>query len=320
MATRSGAAALSALVLLLLVLAGCGGAAEDTDPSPEANADAPREPRAAAPSKAESTGPRTVIIVLENHEFDEVIGSSEAPFLNRLAGRGALATRYYAISHPSLPNYLAIVGGSTFGITGDCTDCSVSGPSLAGQLSGAGISWRAYMEGMPEPCFAGAQHGQYAKRHNSFMYFPEISSNPGRCRNVVPGRWLEEDLAHHDLPTFAWFTPNLCDDGHSCDFEDADNAMAKLVPRIRGQLGQDGLLVVTFDEGESDLGCCGNAAGGRVMTIVLGPGVPPGVRIASPYTHYSLLAAIEDRYHLPRLREARSARPLPLAFGAAAVE
>jgi hypothetical protein len=315
MATRSGAAALSALVLLLPLVAGCGGAAEDSDPPPEAQAAAPREPRAAAPGKAESTGPRTVVIVLENHGFDEVFGNPEAPFLNRLTRRGALATQYYAIAHPSLPNYLALLGGSTFGIGDDCTDCAVSGPSLAEQLSGAGISWRGYMGGMPGPCFAGAQHGLYVKRHNPFMYFPAISSNPGRCRNVVPGSWLEEDLAHHTLPSFAWFTPNLCDDGHSCDFEDADNAMAKLIPRIRRQLGQDGLLFVTFDEGTGELGCCEAAAGGRVMTIVLGMRVPPGVRITSPRSHYSLLAAIEDRYGLPRLRNARGARPLPLAFG-----
>lgn len=320
MAIRSGAAALSVLGLLLPVLAGCGGTAEDRDPPPEARAAAPREPRAAAPDEAESTGPHTVVVVLENHEFDEVIGNPEAPFLNRLARRGALATRYYAIAHPSLPNYLAMLAGSTFGITNDCTNCAVSGPDLAGQLSDAGISWRAYMAGMPRPCFTGAQHDLYVKRHNPFMYFPEISSNAGRCRNVVPGRWLEEDLARQTLPSFAWFTPNLCDDGHSCDFEDVDQAMARLIPRIGRQLGQDGLLVVTFDEGESDLGCCGIAAGGRVMTIVLGPGVPPGVRITSPYSQYSLLAAIEDRYGLPRLRKARGARPLPLAFGAAAVK
>jgi phosphatidylinositol-3-phosphatase len=313
MAIRSGAAALSALVLLLTLVAGCGGTAEDNDPTPDAAA-APREPGTAAPSEAESAAPHTVVIVLENHEFDEVIGNPEAPFLNRLARRGALATRYYAIAHPSLSNYLAILAGATFGLPEDCTDCSASGPSLAEQLSGAGISWRAYMEGMPEPCFAGAQDGEYVKRHNPFMYFPAISGNPGRCRNVVPGTWLEEDLAHHTLPSFAWFTPNLCGDGHSCDFEDADTAMANLIPRIRSQLGQDGVLVVTFDEGTSDLGCCAVAAGGRVMTIVVGPGVPPGTRITSPYTHYSLLAAIEDRYDLPRLRNARSARPLPLAF------
>src|SRR5438309_12132960 len=103
---------------------------------------------------------------METREYGDVIGSSSAPYINRLARTYALATRSYAITHPSLPNYLALAGGSTFGISSDCTDCSVPGAGLAGQLRASHLSWRAYMEDLPGPCFTGAGAGGYAKKHD----------------------------------------------------------------------------------------------------------------------------------------------------------
>jgi len=287
-----------ALALALIAVRSFGGSSEADDP-PAANA----------------SGSRTALVVLENHEFGEVIGSSELPYLNRLAKRGALAVRYYAVAHPSLPNYLAMAGGSTFGITDDCTDCHASGPNLATQLSAARVSWRAYMEGMPGACSSAAESGVYAKRHNPFLYFPSVTSSPRVCRNDVPGDELDEDLGEHDLPTFAWITPDLCADAHNCALSETDDYLRKLVPRLMRQLGPHGLLVITFDEGASNAGCCGNASGGRVATILLGPDVARGVRLRTRYSHYSLLAALEDRFGVKRLRKARKATPLPFGEG-----
>src|SRR3954462_4674897 len=90
-----------------------------------------------------------VMIVMENKEYDDVIGSPDAPYINRLARRYGLATASYAIRHPSLPNYLALTGGSTFGIDSDCTDCHVSGRNIADQLEDAHRSWGGFMEGLP---------------------------------------------------------------------------------------------------------------------------------------------------------------------------
>ena len=270
---------------------------------------------AAAPSPAAPS--HTVLIVLENHEFDEVIGNPEMPYLNRLARGGALATDYFGVTHPSLPNYLALFAGSTFGIAENCTDCVVRGPNLATQLSRGGISWRAYMGDLPHPCFAGASHGNYAKRHNPFAYFPSVAAVPSRCRQVVPETRLLADLRHHRLPEFGWLTPDLCDDAHDCNLAAADEHLRTLVPPTLHQLGPHGLLILTFDEGTSDGGCCGLPGGGRVATVLAGPDVPPGIEIRRPADHYSLLAAIEDRFGLPRLRLARSAKPLAPALFAA---
>jgi len=267
---------------------------------------------AAAKSHPTATRSPVVVIVLENHGYDEVVDNPEAPYLNGLARRGALATDYYAVAHPSLPNYLALLGGSTFGIGSDCTKCVARGSSLAGQLSGSGIDWRAYMEGMPHACFRGERAGGYVKKHDPFMYFPSIAANSRRCANVVPTRRLRADLRRHSLPAFAWIGPDLCYSAHDCNLATADLRLSNLVPRIARQLGPRGLLVVTFDEGKGEAGCCGEPGGGHVFTVAIGPGVPHGVRLKQTYDHYSLLAGLEDRFGLPRLRQARQAKALPL--------
>src|SRR5205807_9453451 len=98
---------------------------------------------AAAKPKAPPRFTRVVVLVMENKDYGQVIGSAEAPYIGSLARRYALATGYYGVRHPSLPNYLALVGGSTFGITSDCTDCAVHGTSLVDELERRRISWRA---------------------------------------------------------------------------------------------------------------------------------------------------------------------------------
>lgn len=255
------------------------------------------------------------VIVLENREYEEVFESPEAPFLNALARRETQAAYYYAVTHPSLPNYLAILGGSTFGISSNCTDCTARGDNLALQLSRARISWRAYMGSMPRPCFRGEEAGRYVKRHDPFMYFPSIAENPVRCRQVVPAARLDADLRRQSLPAFGWLSPDLCDDGHDCDLATADRYLSRLVPRIMRQLGPAGTLVVTFDEGTSEAACCRpfeRGGGGHVLTILARPGQPLGHRTVRTYDHYSLLAGIERHFNLPRLRGARQAKALPI--------
>ena len=252
--------------------------------------------------------------MLENREYEEVLGNPAAPYFNHLVERGAVATNFYGVTHPSLPNYLALLAGDTFGIAENCSDCVVYGPNLATQLSRAGISWRAYMESMPSPCFTGSSSGRYAKRHNPFAYFPSVMALPRRCHRIVPETRLVADLDRHRLPRFVWFTPDLCHDGHDCEFDAVDWHLWLLLPRVIHQLGPRGLLVVTFDEGISDSGCCGARGGGRIPTVLVGPGVPHGRQIRRPANHYSLLASIEDYFGLPRLRNAATAAPLAPAL------
>jgi hypothetical protein len=266
------------------------------------------------PSSGTSSGSHVFVVVLENREFGQVIGDPSAPFLNRLARRGSLARRYFAITHPSLPNYLALLGGATFQIHSDCTSCSARGPNLAQQLERAGISWRAYMEGMPKPCYRGGYAGSYAKKHNPFMYFPSIRNDPASCSNVVPGSQLDADLAAGRLAAFSWITPDLCHDGHDCATAAMDRYLAGLVPRLKSSLGPHGFLVVTFDEGVSERGCCGGAHGGRVATVFTGPDVRKHAPLTREYDHYSLLRTLQNAFSLPPLRRSARATGIPAAF------
>ncbi len=263
----------------------------------------------ASPTARLHGGPPThvAVIVMENEEYGEVIGSSSAPYVNGLARRYALARSMYAIGHPSLPNYLALTAGSTFDINSDCTDCSVQATSIVDQLERARVSWKAYMEDLPHPCFTGASSGDYAKKHDPFVYYTRVAGDRGRCGHVVPLTQLHRDERAHALPTFIWITPNLCHDMHDCDPATGDRFLARLVPALLRGLGHRGLLFLTWDEGSSDDGCCRLASGGHVATIVAGPGARPGARMSTPADHYSVLQTIEDLLGLGRLRGAACA-------------
>jgi phosphatidylinositol-3-phosphatase len=287
--------ALLVAIAALLVLAGCGAGHQvgpvQRDPSPTARL-------------AGGTPTHVVVLVMENEEYGDILGSSSAPFINSLARRFAVATEMYAITHPSLPNYLALTGGSTFGIDSDCTGCSVGASSLVDQLDAAHLSWRAYMEDLPRPCFTGASAGEYAKKHDPFIYYTRVSRAPARCANIVPLTRLAADERGHTLPRFAWISPNLCHDMHDCSVSTGDRFLSGVVPGWLRALGRGGLLFLTWDEGASDNGCCRLARGGHIVTIVAGAGARPHVRLAKPTDHYSVLQTIEDVLGLRRLRGA----------------
>jgi hypothetical protein len=241
------------------------------------------------------------VIVMENEEYADIIGSSSTPYINGLARRNALATQMYAITHPSLPNYLALTSGSTHGIDSDCTDCSVQGTGLAGQLSAHGISWNAYMEDLPAPCFTGSDHRLYAKKHDPFLYYRGVVSNPSLCDRVVPFGRLAAAESSGRLPAFVWITPNLCHDMHDCDPVVGDRFLAATVPPLLRAMGPRSLLILTWDEGSTDDGCCRLASGGHIVTVLAGPLARQGGRMRAPADHYSTLQTIEDLFGLPRL-------------------
>jgi hypothetical protein len=259
-------------------------------------------------------GSRIFVIVMENKEYDQVIGSPDAPYMTSLARRYASATRMYGIRHPSLPNYFALTAGSTLGVRTNCTGCQQGATSIADQMEEAGVDWTAYMEGMPSACFKGAQSGVYVKRHNPFAYYRRVVDDPQRCARIVPGRQLERDLRDGGLPTFAWITPGQCNNTHDCDVRQGDRYLSRLVPRLLKAVGRDGYVVITYDEGSSDRGCCRLARGGRIPTIIAGPDVKRGAGLGRPYTLYSVLRLFEDSLALPRLRNAARVPSLNGAF------
>ncbi len=286
------------LLTLLLSLAGCGGGAQPTATFPRVDvSDLPR-----------SHDSHVVVIVMENKEYGDVVGSADAPYFNALVRRAGLATRAYGLRHPSLPNYIALTSGATYGIHDDCSDCSVPARNVADQLDAAGISWTAYLEGLPHSCYAGYDVARYAKRHDPFAYYDDIAGRPARCAHRVPFAQLHADLRAGTLPTFAFVTPDVCNDTHDCGVGAGDDFLARTLPPLLHELGPHGFVLLTWDEGASDEGCCGDAVGGHIPTLVAGPDVRPGAQDAAPVDTIGMLATIERALSLPLLGEAGAAR------------
>jgi acid phosphatase len=251
---------------------------------------------------------RVVVIVFENKSVGEVLGSGAAPTFDRLAGRYATLTDYHGVAHPSLPNYLALVSGSSHGISSDCTDCAVSARNLADTLEQAGRAWKTYAEGLPRPGFTGATAGRYAKKHDPFLYFRDVVSEPRRLRRIVPLDRFRSDLLANRLPAFSLVVPDLCHDMHDCPVSSGDSWLASfLPPLLRSPALRRGVVFVVFDEGEASDSAGG---GGHVPALVLGPLVRPGSRSTATLDHYDLLRTIEQSWRLPLLGESATARPI----------
>jgi hypothetical protein len=249
---------------------------------------------------------RVALIVMENHDFDGIVGAEAAPYINRtLIPSSALFTNYYAVSHPSLPNYLAMTSGSTHAKDGtdSISPGEIPGDNLFDQLTTAGLDWRAFEETIPSVCdrsiTAGGIPGLYALKHDPAMAYADVAET-SLCQNVVP----LSDLNPFELPAFSFITPNECSDMHSCSVSQGDAWLQTNVPPLQRS---GATVIVTFDEGSSDVG-----GGGHVLTLEVGPQMNEGATNDLAFSHYSLLAGLEQHFGLPLLGRARGSRPLPV--------
>jgi len=244
-----------------------------------------------------------IVVMFENKERPQVLAGRAAPTFDSMARRYASLTRYYAVTHPSLPNYLALVSGSTQGITTDCTSCVARGRSLVDSLDRAKKSWKVYAEGLPSAGFTGAFAGGYAKKHNPFIYFSDVASSPARLARVVPLTQLTADLNANALPAFSFVVPNLCHSMHDCSIATGDAWLKKLLPPLLQM--PDTVIFVVFDEGTTGL-----HGGGRVAALALGTAVRRHARFTGVTGHYGLLRTIETAWNLPLLGRSARVRPI----------
>jgi len=257
----------------------------------------PRAGTSASVSPSPKPARHVFVIVLENTSYQQAL---RQPYIASLASRYALATNYTSVANPSLPNYLAMSSGSTWGI-GDDAYHQLPAGGVGSQLTGAGISWKAYMEGFTGDCFNSPY--PYALKHNPFAYYG------GACpANVVPMTDLAPDLKS-GTPQLSWITPGLCNDGHDCGVRASDRWLAGVVPQITSSPAwrKDGVLFITWDES--------SAGDGRVALLVVAPSVRG--RITAPLDHYSLSATISEQLGVPRLGDAKQAASLSKQLQAA---
>lgn len=253
-----------------------------------------------------------VIIIFENKEFGTVIGNGKMAYFNLLASSYTLLTEHYATTHPSLPNYISLISGDTFGITGNCEDCFINFLSLPDLIEESGRTWKTYQDDMPEPCFVGSTL-RYDQKHNPFIYFDSIRLDAERCaRSVVPLTQLDVDIAVGDLPNFIFITPDICYSSHDCGLELADGWLKQQIDKLYPFLeatGEPYLIILTWDEGQGAHSCCGlpELAGGRVATVFISPQVKQNFQDNTPYSHYSILKTISEAWGLPYLGHAADA-------------
>jgi phospholipase C len=272
--------------------------------------------------------PRTydhvVWIVLENHSYGQLVGppggtaDQQSPYLNALARSCGLATRFRAVTHPSLPNYLAMVSGRTGGVTTSCTpaQCPQHRRTVFDQVRSTGRSWRVFAESMPSACRRTDAY-PYVVRHNPPTYFPGLRG----CRThdlpmgTTAGGRLVNVLADGRLPALTVVIPDQCHNTHDCDIPAGDAWLSELVPQVLDgpdyRAGRTALFV-TYDEGAG--GYAGQScrrdpdASCHIVTVAVAPSVAPGTRSSTRYDLYSLLETTERMLGLGRLGHAADDR------------
>lgn len=327
-------------VALCLVIASCAPSPSNVTPtaSPTSPGQAPSEtppPSSATPpngitptSPAGQPGKvpnfdHIIMLMFENRSYKDVIDGQGMPYLTSLAGENVLLTNYTALTHPSLPNYIGMISGSTQGITNDCIDCFVDKTNLADLIEASGRTWKDYQEDMPGPCFIG-NADPYMQKHNPFIYFNDIRTDAARCkRSIVPLTSLDADLAANKLPNFAFIMPNMCNSGHNCPSSTADAWLKAMVTKLQAStaLGGNSLIVITFDEAAtSDKStCCGlpGTGGGQIATVLVSPQAQKGFQDNTAYSHYSLLKTYMAAWGLPDLENTSlpGIQPIAAPFG-----
>ncbi len=308
------------VTVLLLAVSGCAGTSSSTGtatpPSTQTPSSGPTQhPSTSSPSPLGTTAPpqagvtKLLVFVVENHSLSEM--RSQMPWTYSLGQHYGYATHFRAMAHPSLPNYLAIAGGSTFGIRDDNDPSAhpIAGPSVFGEALSHGRSARVYADAMPADCSL-TNTGEYAVRHNPWTYF---TSEHQQCTTLdTPIARLASDVRAGSLPDAGMVVPDLCHDAHDCSLATADAWLHREVglamsgPDFRSRRLD---IVVTADEDDG-------SQGNTVLTIDVNPGLH-GVVTSSPLTHLSLSRLYSEVLGLPPLREAASAPSMAKAFGLA---
>jgi phosphatidylinositol-3-phosphatase len=302
--------------ILALGLSGCSTASTAPDAAASSSAEpTPVRKSISTPTSAlASAGPgavtKVLVFVEENHSLSQM--KADMPYAFGLARRFGYATSYTATRHPSLPNYIAIVGGQTYGITNDAQPSAnpVGGPSVFGQAVAAGKTAAVFADGMPENCAAGNGGSDYAVKHNPWAYF---TKERDACLQFdIPADRLDAAITNGTLPNVGMVVPNLCNDAHDCSLGTADTWFKGWMTKLfDGSDWKSGHLAVVLTADEDDKSHGNN---NTVLTVAIHPSQKAKV-VTSSLTHYSLTRLYEEVAGTPYLFNAASAPSMATAFG-----
>jgi phosphatidylinositol-3-phosphatase len=231
-----------------------------------------------------------VVVMEENHSYSSVIGNSAMPYLNSLASHYALATQYYANTHPSIGNYFQISAGRII-TNNDGSTATVTADNMVRHMLSAARTWKSYAEGLPSVGYIGGDTGSYTEHHNPFSYFSDVRNSSVERLNLVPASRFLTDVSNHTLPQFSFLVPDNANNGHNGSLAQADSWLkAHVAPLLSSTaFQQDGILIILFDESFSSDTAHG---GGHVAAVVIGPKVKRGYRSTLFYQHQSVLRTV----------------------------
>jgi len=237
---------------------------------------------------------RIFIIFFENYGYSSVMRNA---YFKQLTESGVNLANLYAISHPSQPNYIAFAAGDTLGVTSN-DPINLAYTSIVDLLENSSISWKAYVENLPSPCFTGQYNDGtlYARKHNPFISFNSVRNNATRCAKIVPSAQLDIDIAGDRLPQFSYYIPNQRNDAHDTSVAfGADWLRGFLAPKQSNpNFSRDTLVVVTWDEDDY-------LENNHIHTALLGPLVKSNVVDNTRYSLYSIIATVEKNWGLKTL-------------------
>ncbi|CAI7617802.1 unnamed protein product [Penicillium glandicola] len=246
---------------------------------------------------------RFVDIWLENTDY-ETAASDEN--LSKLAKEGILLTNYFAITHPSEPNYCASAGGDTFGMdSDDFLQIPANVSTIADLFDTKHIAWGEYQEDLPYAGYQGMRYpltgaNEYVRKHNPLVLYDSVTNDAVRPRQIKNFTTFYEDLEHHRLPQHMFITPNMTNDAHDTNITVA-GAWTKrfLSPLLKNEyFSKDSLILLTFDES-------GNyTVPNRVFSFLVGGAIPSHLKGTTDdtfYTHYSIIASLSANWGLPSL-------------------
>jgi hypothetical protein len=245
---------------------------------------------------AAQTWEHIFIMMFENHGWSQI---EHNPYWEAVQEQGIVLTDFYALTHPSQPNYVAQLGGDTFNCNSDAPTNVSASPNLVDLLEAKSITWKSYQEDYtPKPggdCDpAEQQNSLYYRKHNPFMSYDNVRNNKKRCQNIVPASQLDKDLAANALPQFSYYTPNIKNDAHDTDLFYAGKYLQGWLKKYMAMPNfvRNTMVIITFDEDEY-------LESNHVSCFLLGPYIKhPNTTEGTKYDHYSITRTIEDNWNL----------------------